>query len=259
MIFFKRHAKIPAMIKVSAFRKISWRFRRKTAYDTIFALGSACHTAEAMKFAGLRSFSSPFDWVWGGSAQDRADVLAGGFEHFFDKKDFRALPDGVNHENTRTKMIYRHDFPKNFDADFRSAKEKHERRAKRLLDKIHAGRRTLAVYAEWGIGKKGPPTSIQQIKELSKRLDEAFGGKVDLLYIRAVPDRKHRFLQNDGHLIIADFLGGSVILSKDIIPIIDILSFFKLKDQVPEEPNMPEPREVLSNSSSPATGSKSTW
>ena len=166
---------------------------------------------------------------------ERVNLLTGGFRHFFDKKDFIKHGDKPGeYKNAGTGLVYIHDFPKdgNFDDNFPEVAEKHERRAKRLLDKIHNSDKILAVY----IDAYGDP-SADKVKDAMKKLDDRFGRKIDLLYIYGASEpilrKRCRVVFSDGHLIIAEFFGQKDVFSDDgKVGVVDLLSFVKL-DNLP--------------------------
>lgn len=55
------------------------------------SLGSFCHAAMALKRAGIRSFSTPFDWIFS-SADMVASCVEDDFERFLDPREYLEVP-----------------------------------------------------------------------------------------------------------------------------------------------------------------------
>ena len=93
----------------------------KKKYDCIFSLGSACFCAEMLTKSNLRVFSSPFDWLNGGSFSQRMEFIYTNFENFLNieglkKIGEREYPESCDiYLNEQTSVIFNHDFPKGLD------------------------------------------------------------------------------------------------------------------------------------------------
>lgn len=158
-------------------------------YDFIFSLGQACSCTENLRKANLQVMSYPFDWLYGTTIKERVDLLVAGFKGWFEKGDFvfDCHKDGSRfnvYRNTRTGLIFNHDFPTedDFDTGYAKVADKYTRRVARLLGKVEAARRALAVYVEQPYVRDVP--SDEDLKALKARLDARFGdGKIDILYV----------------------------------------------------------------------------
>jgi len=63
----------------------------EVVFDYAIPIGSFCHTAMALKRAGLRHFSTPFDWLF--SSPDMvAQCLNDDFSCFLDKEQYEPIP-----------------------------------------------------------------------------------------------------------------------------------------------------------------------
>lgn len=158
-------------------------------YDFIFSIGQACSSTENLRKANLQVMSYPFDWLYGTTIKERVDLLVNDFKGWFEKNDFifDCYKEGSRfnvYKNTRTGLIFNHDFPKedDFATGYAKVSERYKRRVARLLGKIEASRHALAVYVEQPYTRQY--SSDEELKTLKARLDARFGdGKVELLYI----------------------------------------------------------------------------
>ena len=173
-------------------------FGRKK-YDCVFSLGEACYCAKYLQKMHLRRFSAPLDWVAGVSFSGRIDFLLDGFAGYINKGDLnligqRDYPEPCDiYQNTRTGMIFNHDFPlnKNLDESYPAVREKYDRRINNLYRRLAEAQSVLIVYMEL----VETPSAIGSSEELvtqMNRLKEKFPDKeINLMYIRhneALPD-----------------------------------------------------------------------
>lgn len=158
-------------------------------YDFIFSIGQACSCTENLRKANLQVCSFPFDWLYGTTIKERVDLLVNDFKGWFEKSDFvfDCYKDGSRfnvYKNTRTGLIFNHDFPKydDFDTGYKKVSAKYERRVSRLLERVFESRRSLAVYVEQPYTREY--ASEAMLIALKAKLDARFGeGKVDILYV----------------------------------------------------------------------------
>lgn len=60
-------------------------------FEYAVSIGSFCHAAEALKGAGMRTFSTPFDWLFS-SPEMVAHCLEDDFRTFLDRAHYRPVP-----------------------------------------------------------------------------------------------------------------------------------------------------------------------
>lgn len=163
----------------------------KKQYDCIFSLGEACLCATILSKLGLRHFSSPFDWMYGATFEERMNILLNDFENFLNKEDLSFVGQRDNPEpcdiyfNNRTKICLNHDFPLNvpLEKSFSNIKKKYDRRISRLLNTIKKSKNVLIVFMELPDSDK--KASIDTLKDLMKKINNKFSDtKIDILYIK---------------------------------------------------------------------------
>ena len=124
-------------------------------YDRVFPLGQWCAPTFCLKELGLRSASTPFDWMMGKgrSIGDYARLLADGFAGFFLKENMRKVredPDeGTEHwKDESLGWEIRHEFRIGvpFEANYENFHAMVGRRAERMLKAMRSGGRTLFVH-----------------------------------------------------------------------------------------------------------------
>lgn len=133
--------------------------------------------------------SYPFDWLYGTNLEDRIGLLVNDFRDWFSKDDFEFDSDKPGskfhvYRNVRTGLIFNHDFPRSddFTTGYGKVCAKYERRTARLLRKIEAATKVLAVYVE-------QPYTCEFVSDhklacCKDRLNSRFPKtSVDLLYI----------------------------------------------------------------------------
>lgn len=127
----------------------------KGTYDMVFSIGAACSCSSALRASGLQLRSLPFDWVYGVSLEERAQMFCNSFCDWLPEKAMscigeqliESIPKMV-YENTVTGMVFNHDFPLNesFEKSYPVVKARYERRISRLFDMIRKSRRVLVVH-----------------------------------------------------------------------------------------------------------------
>ena len=165
---------------------------KKVKYDCIFSLGEVCFCANYLQAMHLRKFSSPFDWIAGGTFKERMWFLLHNFKDYFNKEDLvlhgkREFPEPCDiYYNKRTHIVFNHDFPlnKSFNTSFPKVAGKYKRRIKRLYGRIKQSDKVLIVYMEKAETKSGI-TSDKELCTLMDKLNDKFPlTHIDLLYIR---------------------------------------------------------------------------
>jgi len=125
----------------------------KRKYDFVFSLGSACLCSQSLRNAGLQYASYPLDWVWGGNMRMRADLVVGGFDGWFEKRDFQLCPNpgAFGHDayvNRKTGMLFPHAYPKGvpIDESYPAVRERMDRQVARLYERLEKSGRVLIVW-----------------------------------------------------------------------------------------------------------------
>lgn len=159
-------------------------------YDLYFSLGGACASTQILRYCHLQYASYPFDWLWGATIAERAEILAGEFKSLLDKNSMELVNETLsahgtnNWRNNANGIEFMHDFHANvsFDAEFDKVAGKYCRRAERLLQQIKTSKRVLALYAERPCDKKQLTT--EELSEALEILRKAFPQvHIDLLYL----------------------------------------------------------------------------
>lgn len=172
----------------------------KNKYNCIFSLGSACFSAELLTKANLRVFSSPFDWLSGGSFDTNVEFICNNFENFLNIEDLekigeREYPENCDiYKNNHSGILFHHDFTKGekLTKTYQNVKEKYNRRIKRLNDKLCDSQKSLIVYME--IHEENIKKNEEIISSIEK-INKHFGKKtIDILYI------KHNKKMNDNEI-----------------------------------------------------------
>ncbi len=142
-------------------------------YDLIFGLGEACSCTQIIRGSRLQFESYPFDWLSGTNLTGRTKILCDNFETWFNKEDLmfigtRQHPEPRNiYKNKKTDITFNHDFSLDgsFDDEYPKIKEKYDRRAKRLIQRIENSKKVLAVYLQ---------VTYNQNQEDNSDLEKAF-------------------------------------------------------------------------------------
>ena len=128
-------------------------------YDFIFGMGAGCSCSRMLRERGLQYASFPLDWV-GDPCLDAAvgirlvaDLVAGGFGNWFEKENLErnALYDSSKHMSfydRKVKLFFAHDFGRggDFESEYKTAKEKYERRIERFGTLLSRAKKALAVW-----------------------------------------------------------------------------------------------------------------
>ena len=207
-------------------------------YDYIFSIGEACLCASALRILGLRDFSGPFDWLFGATIIERIDIMINEFENYFNKEDLifnsqrkDQKPNDIYY-NTRTKIIFNHDFPIDglFDVSYPKIKEKYDRRISRIISILKSKKPVLIVFMELPDETINGIKSIDELTESLNKLQTKFNNKnIDILYI------KHDTNMKDGEYTINKITQNITIGScfnknrknNDLLNINNIKVFFK--------------------------------
>lgn len=165
-------------------------------YDFIFSLGEACFTATLLKGYFLRTQSSPFDWVYGVTFEEKMQIFLNDFENYFNKEDleFFCEPSEDNknftiYKNKRTGLIFNHDFSfspskPRFEDLYPSVKRKHDKRIKRTLETIRNSKNVLILYVDLPETKRGVH-DWELLESYMERVNKKYPDThIDILYIK---------------------------------------------------------------------------
>lgn len=171
----------------------------KGAYDCIVSLGSSCEPAAHLRRKGLRTFSSPLDWVVSLSLTDVNRLLSSRFAGYMELENMSPV-DGndvfVENEvvmpvrsyfikDFHYNVISVHDFPvlegQDWSAVYPGFKSKIELRSQRLMDQLGASSRTL--FIRWG-------STYEEAAELQRVLSTLTGGEFLILIVNGVDGRE---------------------------------------------------------------------
>ena len=151
----------------------------ETTYDFVVSLGYDCHCATMLRKCGLRSCSSPLDWLTAAPLETRLKLVETRFAGFLEK--------GNDHyEDTATGLRFFHDFRETlpFDESYSQVKAKYDRRIARLYDNVGKSKKTLFVWCD-----PMRPLSEDGRAAAESRLRAAFPGKdVRLLSVSSDDD-----------------------------------------------------------------------
>lgn len=162
----------------------------KNKYDCVFSLGSLCFSAELLTKAKLRVFSSPFDWLCGGSFQQRVELICNNFEDFLNIEDLektgeRSYPENCDiYQNNRSGIIFNHDFLKGqeLSESYPKVKDKYDKRINRLNEKLYDSPKSLIVFMELFENQISKDEEIISfIEKINKRYNKT---SIDILYIK---------------------------------------------------------------------------
>ena len=107
-------------------------------YDYAISLGWFCGVASGMRMTGIRSFSSPFDWIY----SDFPAVLKHIDDNFSDFLVKANMLVDINNPKMFKDNVYQyyfmHDVVNDFESEFSSIYSKYERRIKRFMEAIHS-------------------------------------------------------------------------------------------------------------------------
>lgn len=163
-------------------------------YDFVASIGYDCHCATMLRKLGLRSCSSPLDWLTAAPLETRLRLVETRFAGFLEKANMRRLEKepgapgkGNDHyEDSATGLRFFHDFRETlpFDESYAQVSAKYKRRIARLYDNVGKAKRTLFVWCDYA-----RPLSEEARVSAEGRLRAAFPGRdVRLLAVRSDED-----------------------------------------------------------------------
>jgi len=170
----------------------------KNKYNCVFSLGSACYSAELLAKAKLRVFSSPFDWLSGGTLEEKCELICNNFSSFFNIEDLektgeREYPENCDiYNNNRNGIFFNHDFPKGeeLSKNYQKVKNKYDSRISRLNEKLSTSQNSLIVYMELFDERIN---NDDEIISLIEGINEKFNKKtIDILYIKHNKEMKDK-------------------------------------------------------------------
>lgn len=161
-------------------------------YDVIVGLGQHCANAKYMQRAGLRAFSSPFDWLEGSKVGllKVVDLIENDLASFLEKdalvpKELTEDEDDGKHIgyiDTKTGFGVFHDFPKNqsFDEAYLDVIAKYHRRMERIKHLVPQAKRALFLYSA-----VNETLDKAELKDCLEHLRQMFNSeRIDLLIIQ---------------------------------------------------------------------------
>lgn len=170
-------------------------------YDYIVSLGPDCHTASALRRAGLRDSSGPFDWLTGASLDMRLGLLERRFSGFMEKGNLTKLVKGPNapkkgndyYLDEATGFRSYHDFREDvpFDEMYVAVREKYDRRINRLYLRVAAAQKVAFVWRKTEAEQEGTAS----MEEAQRRLKELFPGR-DVRLVCITDDSELRKLKS---------------------------------------------------------------
>lgn len=117
--------------------------------DFVMSLGPACRSADAIRRLGLRTQSSPFDWMMCYQLNSISNFFSSGFKDFFiNRIDLKKEKHGKRFiQDTKTNMISMHDFPIENEVDdyFPYFYAKMSNRFESVVNNIKAANRIVFV------------------------------------------------------------------------------------------------------------------
>jgi hypothetical protein len=167
----------------------------KGSYDTIVSLGSSCEPAAHLRRKGLRTFSSPLDWVVSLSLSDVNRLLSSRFQGYMELPNMAPIEGNdvfVDNEVVKPMKSYFikdyyynvisvHDFPvlegQEWSYVYPGFKDKINMRSQRLLDQLSISRK--ALFIRWG---STPDEALQ----LQSVLSTLTGGIFHILIVNGV-------------------------------------------------------------------------
>ena len=163
-------------------------------YDFVASIGYDCHCATMLRRYGLRSCSSPLDWLTAAPLETRLRLVETRFAGFLEKANMRRLEKGPDapgkgndhYEDSATGLRFFHDFRETlpFDESYAQVSAKYARRIARLYDNVAKAKRTLFVWCDYA---RPLPEEVRDAAE--RRLRAAFPGRdVRLLAVRSDDD-----------------------------------------------------------------------
>lgn len=164
------------------------------SYDFVASIGYDCHCATMLRKLGLRSCSSPLDWLTSAPLETRLSLIETHFADFLKKENMRKLEKGPDapgkgndhYEDSATGLRFFHDFRESmpFDEAYAQVSEKYARRIARLYENVQRAQRTLFVWCDLA-----NPLTEEARHQAETRLRAAFpGSDIRLLSIESDAD-----------------------------------------------------------------------
>ncbi len=169
-------------------------------YDFVASIGYDCHCATMLRKLGLRSCSSPLDWLTAAPLETRLRLLETHFAGFLQKSNMRRLEKGPNapgkgndhYEDVATGLRFFHDFHETlpFDESYEQVLAKYRRRIERLYENVRNAKRSLFVWCD-----AAHPLSEASRVNAESRLRAAFPGS-DVRLLSVVSDDDFARIRN---------------------------------------------------------------
>ncbi len=169
-------------------------------YDFVVSIGYDCHCATMLRKLGLRSCSSPFDWLTAAPLEARLRLIETRFSGFLEKASMRKLEKGPDapgkgndhYEDAATGLRFFHDFRETlpFSEAYEQVHEKYARRIGRLYDNVVSARKSLFVWCDLG----NPLDEVAR-EQAERRLRAAFRGK-DVRFLSVSSDDDFGLIKN---------------------------------------------------------------
>lgn len=159
-------------------------------YDLIFSLGEMCSATQTLRYNSLQLASYPLDWVAELNLAARTELFINNFSNFFEKESFEYITyvktnDCNVYRNKDNKLVFNHDFPAkiDFDTAYKNAKEKYDRRIKRLFENIDKADTILILFLEKPTKDHELVKKEDIIASFNKISEKYPDKKIDFLYI----------------------------------------------------------------------------
>lgn len=152
-LYFKWLHFIPKLFRPSI-QSIIFPSNPNRNFDLYISTGNNCTAAFILKILNLRTFSFPFDWLYGVSLTRNLDWILLDFKDFFRYQDLnyetKKIEGKAKHlkvVNSKTGTHFIHDFLTDSYSEFQSIQEKYNRRCLRLLNECK-DKKVLLLYVE---------------------------------------------------------------------------------------------------------------
>ncbi len=187
-----------------------------TKVANIISLGSFCSVAQELERMGLRSHSSPFDWLITKQLKTVLALIEHHFEGFLDEAELLQSSIYRNvYKNTTTKIEFYHDFNKykSLHAQMDAVREKYSRRIERFYADIQKPTlfiRYIADRNDFEYIRRSYPDIVRLLKRYHNKNQILFVANADLktetdfLVYYVETDEKdtvaRRFIEKNDHL-----------------------------------------------------------
>lgn len=204
-LYFRYTHLVPKIIRPWIRSKI-FSENPKRNFDFYISLGNNCTAARTLKTLNLRTFSFPFDWLWGVPLIKNLDWILQGFKGFLNYEDLvypLKIEAGAEHlkvKNHRTGTYFIHDFLTDSYDEFLSIQEKYNRRCLRLLNECK-NKNVFFLYIEHNNDKINYAQSPESIlKKLVKAKNKIGARKITLSIIHSSKQESNKIetLQTNG-------------------------------------------------------------